>query len=204
MLIVIAAKLSPDAFIQMAMQLAYRRLHGKNTPTYETASTRLFMHGRTETIRTFSEDSWRWVEATVAGDADVRTFFRAIELYRTPLLTVFFLDEQEKELYALLQKAVQSHNDQTRQASTGRGFDRYFLGLRQLMRSDESHELFKDALFSQSQTFKLSTSGLSAGDRFFGTGFGAPEADGYGINCKTCLLHISQISPSLSPCPLGQ
>lgn len=68
----LAAKLSPDAYIQMAMQLAYRRLHGKGSPTYETASTRLFLHGRTETIRTYSEDSQRWVEATVAGKADVR------------------------------------------------------------------------------------------------------------------------------------
>lgn len=68
------AKLSPDAYIQMAMQLAYRRLHGKGTPTYETASTRLFLHGRTETIRTYSEDSQRWVEATVAGNADVGAF----------------------------------------------------------------------------------------------------------------------------------
>lgn len=68
----LAAKLSPDAYIQMAMQLAYRRLHGKGSPTYETASTRLFLHGRTETIRTYSEDSQRWVEATVAGKKDVR------------------------------------------------------------------------------------------------------------------------------------
>lgn len=55
----------------MAMQLAYRRLHGKGTPTYETASTRLFLHGRTETIRTYSEDSQRWVEAVIAGKTDV-------------------------------------------------------------------------------------------------------------------------------------
>lgn len=90
---------------------------------------------------------------------------------------------QEKELYSLLHKAVQSHNTSTREASTGKGFDRHFLGLRQLLRNDEAPVLFKDPLFSQSQTFKLSTSGLSAGDRFFGTGFGAPEPDGYGINC---------------------
>lgn len=55
----------------MAMQLAYRRLHSKGTPTYETASTRLFLHGRTETIRTYSEDSQRWVEAVIAGKTDV-------------------------------------------------------------------------------------------------------------------------------------
>jgi carnitine O-acetyltransferase len=51
------------------------------------------------------------------------------------------------------------------------------------MRKDESHPLMQDPLFHKSQRFKLSTSGLSAGDRFHGTGFGAPDPDGYGINC---------------------
>ena len=39
----------------------------------------------------------------------------------------------------------------------------------------------------RSQTWKLSTSGLSAGHQFRGTGFGASEHDGYGINCMCCL-----------------
>jgi len=98
---------------------------------------------------------------------------------------------QERDLYDLLYKAVQSHNNYTREASVGRGFDRHFLGLRQLLREGETHELLEDPLFAQSQTFKLSTSGLAAGDRFFGTGFGAPEKDGYGINCKFCFYLAS-------------
>jgi carnitine O-acetyltransferase len=39
------AKVSPDAYVQMAMQLAYYKLHGTFTATYETASTRLFKDG---------------------------------------------------------------------------------------------------------------------------------------------------------------
>ena len=50
------------------------------------------------------------------------------------------------------------------------------------------HPLFSDELFMQSQTWKLSTSGLSAGDQFRGTGFGSPEHDGYGINCECGVL----------------
>lgn len=50
------AKLSPDAAIQMNLQLAYHATHGKCTPTYETASTRQFQHGRTETIRTLTKE----------------------------------------------------------------------------------------------------------------------------------------------------
>lgn len=48
----------------------------------------------------------------------------------------------------------------------------------------EAPSLFKDELFSRSQTWKLSTSALGAGTQFRGTGFGAVERDGYGINCE--------------------
>lgn len=44
------------------------------------------------------------------------------------------------------------------------------MGLRLLMRDGESHPIFEDELFGESQAWILSTSGLSAGDRFYGTG----------------------------------
>ena len=57
------ARLSPDAYIQMALQLAWFRTRGSFTATYETALTRLFLHGRTETIRTLTNDSCDWVRS---------------------------------------------------------------------------------------------------------------------------------------------
>ena len=53
--------LSPDAFVQMAIQLAWYKTRGEFTATYETVLTRMFKHGRTETLRTFSRESRRWV-----------------------------------------------------------------------------------------------------------------------------------------------
>lgn len=47
----------------MALQLAWNLDQGKPTAVYETASTRLYLHGRTEVIRSFSIDSLRWVQA---------------------------------------------------------------------------------------------------------------------------------------------
>jgi len=47
-----------------------------------------------------------------------------------------------------------------------------------------THPLFTDPLFARSQEWKLSTSGLSAGYHFRGTGFGTVFPDGYGINCE--------------------
>ncbi|KAG2060758.1 hypothetical protein BDR06DRAFT_947227 [Suillus hirtellus] len=53
-----------------------------------------------------------------------------------------------------------------------------------------THPLFADPLFSRSQEWKLSTSGLTASDQFRGTGFGAGWEDGYGIDFLIALNHI--------------
>jgi len=60
-------KHSPDAYLQMALQLAFAEMHGKQTPTYETASTRLYKHGRTDVIRTFSNQAYDFVDAVKEG-----------------------------------------------------------------------------------------------------------------------------------------
>uniref|UniRef100_A0A3Q3SPB8 Carnitine O-acetyltransferase a n=1 Tax=Mastacembelus armatus TaxID=205130 RepID=A0A3Q3SPB8_9TELE len=54
-----AHKISPDAFIQMALQLAYYRC----CSTYESASLRMFRLGRTDTIRSASSASAAFVKA---------------------------------------------------------------------------------------------------------------------------------------------
>uniref|UniRef100_A0A671R5W6 Carnitine O-acetyltransferase-like n=1 Tax=Sinocyclocheilus anshuiensis TaxID=1608454 RepID=A0A671R5W6_9TELE len=56
-------KMSPDAFIQMALQLAYYRIYKRCCPTYESASLRMFRLGRTDTIRSTSIDSDKFVKA---------------------------------------------------------------------------------------------------------------------------------------------
>lgn len=113
---------------------------------------------------------------------------------------------EPRALFPLLQHAIQTHARRTREAATGRGIDRHLLGLKLMLEdlpvdtstsasSDSSssssptklpqqrtHPLFTDPLFSRSQEWRLSTSGLSAGDQFRGTGFGAGWEDGYGIN----------------------
>lgn len=154
-------KQSPDAFIQMALQLAFAKLNGRQVATYETASTRLFKHGRTDVIRSFSREAYDFVLAVRTG-------------------------KPTDEIYQLLSKATNAHNAQTRASSTGAGVDRHLTGLRLVFNpevdTDGMPELLKDPLFAESQTWKLSTSGLSAGDRFAGTGFGSGYEDGYGIN----------------------
>ncbi|XP_069770408.1 peroxisomal carnitine O-octanoyltransferase isoform X4 [Narcine bancroftii] len=53
-------KLHPDIFVQLALQLAYYRLHGRPGSCYETATTRQFYHGRTETMRPCTVEAVEW------------------------------------------------------------------------------------------------------------------------------------------------
>ncbi|KAJ7455348.1 acyltransferase ChoActase/COT/CPT [Mycena galericulata] len=153
-------KQSPDAYLQMVLQLAYFKTRGEFTATYETALTRMFKRGRTETIRSFTRESRAWVLAMVDGNTSQQTRRN------------------------LLHRAIHAHSSLTREAATGRGIDRHLLGLKLMLRplSGEEAALLDDSLFERSQTWKLSTSGLSAGNLFKGTGFGATYQDGYGIN----------------------
>ncbi|KAG5646991.1 hypothetical protein DXG03_001715 [Asterophora parasitica] len=153
------AKLAPDAYIQMVLQLAWYKTRGEFTATYETVLTRMFKHGRTETLRTLTRDSRAWVLSMVDPQS-------------TP-----------EARYTALQRAIQTHSRLTREAATGKGIDRHLLGLRLMLRPQDEHcPFFEDELFERSQQWKLSTSGLSAGHLFRGTGFGAAYDDGYGIN----------------------
>ncbi|WFD37994.1 carnitine O-acetyltransferase [Malassezia japonica] len=154
------ARQAPDAYLQMVLQVAYASVHGRQTATYETASTRLFKHGRTDVIRSFSNDAYALV--------------KGIRENKAP-----------EELYKLLTAATTAHSRQTRDHSFGKGFDRHMAGLRLVFRPEDDGEfpaLFTDPLFTESQSWKLSTSGLSAGDRFVGTGFGSGFPDGFGVN----------------------
>ena len=54
---------SPDAFAQMAIQLAYYKMYGVSRATYESSGTRKFKDGRTETGRSVSVESVAWVKA---------------------------------------------------------------------------------------------------------------------------------------------
>jgi len=78
---------------------------------------------------------------------------------------------QREKKRELLSQAIAAHNTYTRDASTGKGCDRHLMGLRLMMREGEKSPLLDDEFFSKSAEWKLSTSGLSAGTRFFGTGY---------------------------------
>jgi carnitine O-palmitoyltransferase 1 len=99
------AKVSPDAFIQMALQLAYFRDQGRFDLTYESSMTRLFRNGRTETIRTVSQESC--------------DFVRALE-NKT---------KSKKELLTMLRAACDQHQRYTMETMIGEGVDRHLFSM---------------------------------------------------------------------------
>jgi len=152
------AKTSPDAYFQMAIQLAYYNMYGKGVSTYESGSTRKYKHGRTEVIRTLSVDSLAFCRAMKDGST-------------TP-----------QNRYKLLQIAAKAHVKYATEVARGRGIDRHLLGLKLCLKPGESHGLFSDSLFNQSQSWTLSTSSMFKTDHIWACGFGCVNPDGYGMN----------------------
>ena len=133
----------------MALQITYYRIHKKCAAVYETASTRKYLHGRTETCRSLSVKSQKLVQ--IFGNSKYSA----------------------KEIIQAFKEACDHHVKFISKASNGFGVDRHLLGLRMLMKEGEECELFKDPLYARSQHWDLSTSGLFPGSTNAGTGFGA-------------------------------
>jgi carnitine O-acetyltransferase len=108
-----AARVSPDAWGQLLIQLAYARLlHARGWKrqggTYESATTRRFFKGRTEVVRVVTNESDAFVRAMMEEDgkeeADV---------------------ENRKKL---LELAAKAHVANAQAAGRGEGVDRHMLG----------------------------------------------------------------------------
>ncbi|XP_077489971.1 carnitine O-acetyltransferase-like [Amblyomma americanum] len=153
-----SCRMSPDSFIQMAFQLSYYRLHGHSPATYESASTRMFLLGRTEAIRSQSKESDTFCREYMAGKLNVA------------------------ERDALLRNAISTHKDYASLAMYGQGVDRVLLGLRKV--SEEMKrplpDLYKDPGYIKGINFELSTSQVSAHNDILMT-FGYSVPGGYGI-----------------------
>ncbi|KAJ9607140.1 Carnitine O-acetyltransferase mitochondrial [Cladophialophora chaetospira] len=150
-------KCSPDAYVQMIIQLAYHKMYGKNRPTYESAATRKYQHGRTETTRTVSDESVAFCNAM--ADPSI----------------------SREETETLFRAAVQAHVKYTADASDGYGVDRHLFGLKKLLQEgEETPEIFKDPAYTYSSTWYISSSQLSS-EYFNGYGWSQVIDQGWGI-----------------------
>ncbi|KAJ3323237.1 Carnitine O-acetyltransferase mitochondrial [Boothiomyces sp. JEL0866] len=148
---------SPDAYAQMAIQLAYYKMYGVSRATYESAGTRKYKHGRTETGRSVSVESVKWVQAM-----------------QNPHLS-------KKEQGLLGRQAIKAQSGYMQKAGDGHGVDRHFLGLRLLLKpNEEKPAIFTDPVFARSCHWNLSTSQVTS-EFYDGYGWGEVVPDGYGI-----------------------
>ncbi|NP_001315179.1 carnitine O-palmitoyltransferase 1, liver isoform [Cynoglossus semilaevis] len=160
-------RISPDAFIQMALQLAHFRDKGKFCLTYEASMTRLFREGRTETVRSCTIETCAFVCAMVG-------------------------DETREQRLKLLKQAAEKHQNMYRLAMTGKGIDRHLFCLYVVSKYlGEDSPFLKEVL---SEPWRLSTSQTPVQQvELFdlvkhpeyvssGGGFGPVADDGYGVS----------------------
>ena len=165
------ARISPDAFFQLAMQLAYKRdSGGKRALTYEASVTRLFAQGRTETVRSLSIESAAFVDAMI----DDKT--------------------APEERVRLLRAAADKHTSLYKNAMVGNGIDRHLFGLYIVsVGLGYDSPFLKAALkmpwtLSTSQTPQKQTEGRWRPEKEDkhtispGGGFGPVADDGYGVS----------------------
>ncbi|KAL5512913.1 hypothetical protein ACEPAH_3311 [Sanghuangporus vaninii] len=159
---------SPDSYAQLLVQLAYDRLlqrmgWQRNGGTYEAASTRKFLKGRTECIRVVTEESDAWVRSMDAGE----------------------VEGEDATRRALFRAAAVRHIQIAREAGNGQGIDRHLLGLQMLIDPSESAPaLYSDPLYLRAKRWVLSTSAVYS-KHFDAYGWGEVVPDGFGVAYMT-------------------
>lgn len=141
---------SPDAFVQMAFQAAYYGLYGRVECTYEPAMTKMYLHGRTEAVRTVSDESVHFVQT-------------------------FWADNPAEQKVEALKRACATHVATTKDCAKGQGCDRHLYALFCLWQRlvDES----PTSGSSITDGGSISSSGYASPSEDCGSAAGSPRAD---------------------------
>ncbi|XP_026825041.1 carnitine O-acetyltransferase isoform X2 [Ooceraea biroi] len=154
-----AIKLSPDSFIQIAMQVTFYNLHEKPPAHYESAALRRFINARTECIRS--------------------TCIESVEFARMMLHDANSKSKAQKKETMI--RAINAHKELAGQAAMGQGVDRHLFGLKMIAQSEgmELPELYKDVSYTRSTYFNLTSSQVPYKSASFMC-YGPVVPDGYG------------------------
>uniref|UniRef100_A0AAQ5ZIH9 carnitine O-palmitoyltransferase n=1 Tax=Amphiprion ocellaris TaxID=80972 RepID=A0AAQ5ZIH9_AMPOC len=174
-------RVSPDAFVQMALQLAYYRERRTFCLTYEASMTRLFREGRTETVRSCTNESSAFVRALEGGEVRIWT----LRLFRAA-------SEKHQQLY--------------RMAMTGGGIDRHLFCLYVVSKYLGVESPFLKEVLSEPWRLSTSQTPVQQVELFdmvnhpeyisCGGGFGPVADDGYGVSY--CILGDNMINFHIS------
>ena len=159
--LIVANNMSPDAFVQMSILLAFYTMYGKVENMYEPALTKQFFHGRTEAIRGTTIQAKEFCKVYCNKNSTILQKLNALRI------------------------ATTEHSRLTKEAAAGQGVDRLLFALKciALRTNDDGAHL---PPFFSSDTWKtlnhtvLSTSNCgNPALRLFG--FGPVVPNGFGI-----------------------
>jgi len=160
-------KISPDGFIQAAMQVAQYRIFKECRNTYESVMVKHFLHGRTECHRSVTTESVDFVQKFFSTESTI------------------------EEKVEALRKSSQKHGDRLRQCQKGEGVERHFFGLYQMFTHFGKDLDIKEvpAIFNSPGWKKLrhdvfSTSSIGNSSAL-NVGFGPMTTDGFGVGYMT-------------------
>ncbi|KAJ3608692.1 hypothetical protein NHX12_023223 [Muraenolepis orangiensis] len=161
---------SPNAFIQVALQLAYYRVHGEVCPSCDMVSLRMFRGGRTEFIRSPTKQTLDFIltfdDPNVSREAKLQLFREAVDVYS-----------------ALTDRALH-----------GQGLDRHLLGLK-LQAIEEGlsiPKVFMDTAYGLATHWRLRTGQVPSNTDSVMC-FGPLVPDGYAVcyNPQADHVHFS-------------
>lgn len=160
-------RISPDGYIQLALQLAYYRDYGNFSLTYEASMTRFYREGRTETVRSCTVESVAWVKAMEDKHSNTAERMR------------------------LLQAACERHRIGYSEAMCGKGADRHLFCLYVVSKYLKIESPFLNEVLSDPWILSTSQSPHGQTARIDvkkypqligpGGGFGPAAKDGYGV-----------------------
>uniref|UniRef100_A0A914RJC1 Choline O-acetyltransferase n=1 Tax=Parascaris equorum TaxID=6256 RepID=A0A914RJC1_PAREQ len=163
----------PDGFVQLSMQLAYYRLHGRLVSTYESASIRRFFHGRVDNIRAATPESLLWaLKKKLFEEAAKKQALITLEN-----ITGFGIDNHLCALNVLATEQVE------------RG------------KLSCLPEIFTDPIWTETMRFPLSTSQVTTSWKNTYLCYGPVVRDGYGCSYNIQANSIIFAPSALKSCP---
>jgi len=155
-----SCRCSPDAWLQMSLQLTMLKINGNIVPTYESASTRRFRLGRVDSIRASHPEALAWCKSMVS-------------------------DKNKEDRRKLFEYAMKKQTKVMVDNILGNGLDVPLLGLREGIKEAglwDHQDLFTHESYTKVNTFTLSTSQVPIGLSPSFMGYGAVVPDGYGVS----------------------
>lgn len=191
---------SPDSWFQVALQMAYYDVHKRLGPCYETASTRRFAYGRTETIRSLTKGL-----ASFCMDPKYETMQAAIQSHKSYAIAAANGNAIDRTLmgYRMTFNELKTNNwrwglptfdnlnsksnreiiERVKEGSDPTPQQEQQVSIEDLFTEDELHtisSLFNSELINRSSRFALSTSQVPSIHPNITMSYGPLLADGYG------------------------